>query len=482
MIVTWSPNLSSAEIIQRLTPTPSRSSPRNALMTLHIDGNFFTSFMLMDESEREQVLNVLKTSPVQETRFHDLGLPSPRASKEGESASLRMRELCLALGSLSTLDEANYSYATCDAWMSDIVFKHLTHVTTVKLTGTNSENLDSTMVSLQGFSTIKCLILLIPTHCYSQMLPLLSRMGSLEEIRLRTGNYGRLSLLNATGVVQVLQSKLPVQIVLQHFTFNNAEAHSVLLHGIATANVRGIDLSGGKYEDPAPLLSAVASCRIKSFRFTRALSFKTGGNCNRIFYSTLAETLSSMTQLEELGCELLTGVVMMGQVDQADDDVLIKLIKAVTRHPSIKSFKFDIEGCTNKLDAALADCVRQNGQLTELQILNSSDVQSMMPNTLPKFLDAVKLNYTLRSIHLTDLDLSLKMNHWDSNFKQSVETLVKLNVAGRSYLSDGSIDTCHQREGLIVLERVNQDLDCIFVHLLENPYLCKGDCVLPVAA
>jgi hypothetical protein len=50
-----------------------------------------------------------------------------------------------------------------------------------------------------------------------------------------------------------------------------------------------------------------------------------------------------------------------------------------------------------------------------------------------------------------------------------VGSILRLNEAGRRYLiEDGSSIS----KGVEVLSRVNNDINCVFVHLLENPRLC----------
>ena len=52
---------------------------------------------------------------------------------------------------------------------------------------------------------------------------------------------------------------------------------------------------------------------------------------------------------------------------------------------------------------------------------------------------------------------------------RTVESILRLNGAGRRYLiEDGSSIS----KGVDVLSTVSDDIDCVFLHLLENPSLC----------
>jgi hypothetical protein len=51
----------------------------------------------------------------------------------------------------------------------------------------------------------------------------------------------------------------------------------------------------------------------------------------------------------------------------------------------------------------------------------------------------------------------------------TVKAILRLNGAGRRYLiKDGSSIS----KGVDVLSAVSDEIDCVFIHLLENPSLC----------
>jgi hypothetical protein len=76
----------------------------------------------------------------------------------------------------------------------------------------------------------------------------------------------------------------------------------------------------------------------------------------------------------------------------------------------------------------------------------------------------LKKNYALES--LPDIDLEKEAG--------DVGASLRLNKAGRRYLiEDGSSIS----KGVEVLSRVNNDINCVFLHLLENPRLCDRSAV-----
>jgi hypothetical protein len=65
------------------------------------------------------------------------------------------------------------------------------------------------------------------------------------------------------------------------------------------------------------------------------------------------------------------------------------------------------------------------------------------------------------------------------NEARNVGAILRLNKAGRRYLvQDGSSIS----KGVDVLSSVNNDINCVFLHLLENPRLCDRRAVEMVTA
>ncbi len=72
-------------------------------------------------------------------------------------------------------------------------------------------------------------------------------------------------------------------------------------------------------------------------------------------------------------------------------------------------------------------------------------------------------NYALESLP----DIYLKKRSRDVG--RDVGAILRLNAAGRRYLiEDGSSIS----KGVQVFSRVNDEINCVFLHLLENPRLC----------
>ena len=55
----------------------------------------------------------------------------------------------------------------------------------------------------------------------------------------------------------------------------------------------------------------------------------------------------------------------------------------------------------------------------------------------------------------------------DPTTTKSLQSLLKLNKAGRGYLER---DPTNAAKAVAVLGQVSDDLDCVFIHMCENPF------------
>jgi hypothetical protein len=132
--------------------------------------------------------------------------------------------------------------------------------------------------------------------------------------------------------------------------------------------------------------------------------------------------------------------------------------------------------------------VEENSFLEKLTI--TIGCKTMKSEGLLALISALQLNTTLKtlsyqvssvkSIYLTDDEVnqlaSILMKNYgleklvfDCEDDGTVKAILRLNKAGRRYLiEDGSSIS----KGVEVLSAVNYDINCVFLHLLENPSLC----------
>jgi hypothetical protein len=144
------------------------------------------------------------------------------------------------------------------------------------------------------------------------------------------------------------------------------------------------------------------------------------------------------------------------------------------------------ESCLYAFCTEIAAIMQENASLDSFSIQNCTIyeikseeyialITALQHNTTLKFLNF--RCYEVALTHDEDKQLAslLQKNYalerlWDvNNWLGDVGAILRLNKAGRRYLiEDGSSIS----KGVEVLSRVNNEMNCVFLHLLENPRLC----------
>jgi hypothetical protein len=109
---------------------------------------------------------------------------------------------------------------------------------------------------------------------------------------------------------------------------------------------------------------------------------------------------------------------------------------------------------------ALVTALQHNTALKSLTFHWRSDLAIQLTDDEDKqMVSLLKKNYALE--RLPDIDLE--------DEARDVDSILRLNGAGRRYLIE---DKSSVSKGVDVLSRVNNDINYVFMHLLENPRLC----------
>jgi hypothetical protein len=108
----------------------------------------------------------------------------------------------------------------------------------------------------------------------------------------------------------------------------------------------------------------------------------------------------------------------------------------------------------------LVTMLQHNATLKRLE-LHSVEIRKLTDDEDQRMAKSLQKNYALESLpNVSSLG--------------DVSAILRLNAAGRRYLiEDGSSVS----KGVEVLIRVNNDINCVFLHLLENPTLCDRSAV-----
>jgi hypothetical protein len=115
---------------------------------------------------------------------------------------------------------------------------------------------------------------------------------------------------------------------------------------------------------------------------------------------------------------------------------------------------------------AFITALQHNRKLQKLMLTHYCGALEFNDNEDKRMAKILKKNYALESL----LDIDLESGPGD------VGAILRLNAAGRRYLiEDGSSVS----KGVEVLISVRDDINCVFLHLLENPRLCNRSVVEP---
>jgi hypothetical protein len=166
---------------------------------------------------------------------------------------------------------------------------------------------------------------------------------------------------------------------------------------------------------------------LKSLKITLAVNDAHSASCVFAFRLDIAAMLQENTSLESLSVQYCNRIKM-----KAEEYFI--LVTALQHNTTLKSLEF------------------------LLHLIRFSDDENKYVASL------LKKNYASES--LPDTDLEIKAG--------DAGAILRLNGAGRRYLiEDGSSIS----KGVEVLSRVNNNINCSFLHLLENPRLCDRSAV-----
>ncbi|GKY97138.1 hypothetical protein MPSEU_000672200 [Mayamaea pseudoterrestris] len=221
--------------------------------------------------------------------------------------------------------------------------------------------------------------------------------------------------------------------------------------------------------DANSLASALASLQeVKTLRLW-ILRF-TDDALASIFYNALAVDLTRLNQLKFLDC----GPFDPGHVSSIEEELsMAALAHAIASCPRMTGMAFSLTSYPGSMDEALATCVRRKPELNHIYVGCPELPENQQPYESPLLLQALKAHYTIESVKLTHPHgLPPPRDSWDASLKENIAILLRLNAFGRKYLANDPTD---RNIGLSVLEKAKDDMDCLFVHMRENPLICKRE-------
>ena len=160
----------------------------------------------------------------------------------------------------------------------------------------------------------------------------------------------------------------------------------------------------------------------------------------------------------------------------SDAEALSSVVRQVALSSSLQSLKVSHNSFPPCLDLSLSECARHKNAIIDYKLcaLQGHAVERgiLVPKqrSIPKFVKALNTNYTIQKVTLEPIRPE-KPDPWDFDFRTNIDALIHLNVAGRG---SAVMDPSNRHKSIDVLNQGSEDLDCIFIHLRENPLICEG--------
>jgi hypothetical protein len=207
---------------------------------------------------------------------------------------------------------------------------------------------------------------------------------------------------------------------------------------------------------------------------------------HQAFYDAIAASLLSNSTLQELsigytgaiyptsGClsslflalgmnKTLTKLHVTGSSSIVSESVIPALREGLGKNSTLEMLEF-IQSGSHVMEPAFRIAVVEALQLNKtIKTLRLCFCTPKLTDDEVKHLTAVvKQNYGLESLPFLDSS-DVRM--------EDLHSVLRLNGVGRGYLLDGHGSVVSK--GVGVLGAVSYDLNCVFLHLLENPLLCN---------
>ena len=191
------------------------------------------------------------------------------------------------------------------------------------------------------------------------------------------------------------------------------------------------------------------------FKRARLCDDTTGMWCRAFCFLRINKALKSLVvQVRRDVTEVSLSAFRIGIVSMLEENASLESLSI--RHDS--SYAIGVE-----VYIELVTMLQHNTALKKLELSCDCDKILQLTSEEDKLIaKSLQKNYVLESLPNI------------INRPGDVRTILRLNAAGRRYLIENGSSVS---KGVEVLSRVNNDINCVFLHLLENPRLCDRSAV-----
>ncbi|GKY98978.1 hypothetical protein MPSEU_000853500 [Mayamaea pseudoterrestris] len=433
------------------TPREGATPPR---ISLRVEQHYLQTYMSLPKDTKGELLEAISQAHVDHVTFSHMTLtkvPAVWGISIDNDLAETLDLFCISIGSNKNIKAVTIKDNAPEVYQ--YFFRRLQHVTSVNISGRSSHmygnNLHALALSLEGHPSIHTIQLEVQPRYYPDLAKSLPMLPKLKRV-VMTRDEVPFILEDAQGIAQVLQAPTPAEVVLDGFKLSIDTWNDIVCNGIECCNVGGLHIK---------------QCRLDHVRIV--------DQSEEDFYSDLADVLPYMGHLEELQCG--APYKSFSPDDLAFTNAMSNIAVGAGECLSMKKLSLFIPCFTSGFGDALAECLTANSTIEVIDLRCYLNKKVNTRCSSPSLVKATLKNIVVQRISFRDTNLC---SRWDPNFERELEPSLRLNSAGRKYIA---LDPRNQHVGFCVLAQVNDSLDCLYIHLRENPLLCTRGQTIVVA-
>jgi hypothetical protein len=311
----------------------------------------------------------------------------------------------------------------------------------------------------------------LPSNAYRTILPGLRELPLLREVTIALDEPEDMDLPDAHALSDCLLDRPYDSVSLHNLVFDSSESWQAFCCGISRVAIRRLMTSNIQVLNAAQFAEAFGAAKVTHL----VVRGWTDNETLPKFLASFAEHLHRMS-IKSLCLEGLCEPIDGGfrgphRLYPVVSEGLCLVLQAAANCPELVELKLPIMHYSEAVDESLARLVElEHTSLQALSIGHPLIPRGRRGASYPHFLKALKDNVRIThvSLHRPVLYDAGLPDPWCEDFTTEVFMVTRLNYCGRSYLKQESFN---QNLGYRLLEQVNDDADCLFFHVRENPAL-----------
>jgi hypothetical protein len=449
------------------------------IVSMEFWGVTLIHFLQLPALAADSLLETWHNTSIFEVTFYELLFGTDVQSLD------RWGQLCRTFGAISTLQVVRIGCvrgSLLHVATAVGILQHISHLALIRRVvvrrGITEDQFAELARALQYHPCLESLVYGLATVSYRDVIPALETMPSLKKISLYNVDglvweRGEVAVEDAQALAAFLKRRELDALRIVDLRFQSHESSQAFCAGISQSRATCIQMAYVLVQDFEMLADALSL----AYRMTELeLRGWPHDACTILpaFLNALAQRLPSMN-LVKLDLEDLATITRGGRdvekVLLTVGPILPELVRAAATCSTLMELKLPCMYYSDAMDEALSYLVKSSDlQLRALVLCCPALPTGAQPRvSYPRFREAIKTNLTLTTVLLKSSQPG-EQDPWCDDFKKDVAMVVRSNNSGRLYLG---ADSGQHASGYQLLENVNDDPNCLFFHLRENPALCR---------